>query len=282
VPVLFLTARVGAAARAEAYEAGAEDFLQKPFEPEELLARVSNLLELRATERELAEANERLEEKVRERTARLRELALHLERSREDERRRIARDLHDETGQLLTALRMELDLARARANEAELQAILGRMGEVLEQAFEATRALVGELRPRILDDLGLGPAVEWYVARFQGRPGIRCALTIDPPEVSASPELATAVFRILQESLTNVARHSGASAVRIRLARGGDAIELEVADDGRGFDPDATRTGYGLLGMRERAQALGGSLEIRSAPGAGSRVRLRLPEHGSA
>jgi signal transduction histidine kinase len=238
---------------------------------------VRNLLELRATERELACANERLEQRVAERTGRLRDLALHLEQNREDERRRIARDLHDEMGQLLTALHMELDLARAVPHEPSLDAIFDRTSAVLDQAFEATRALVGELRPRILDDLGLGAAAEWYLERVARRAGPRCEFTIDPPDLVASPAASTAAFRILQEALTNVQRHSGAGATTVRLAYTDGEIELAVTDDGRGFDTASVRAGYGLLGMRERAEALGGALEIESATGRGTRLLLRLP-----
>src|SRR5690606_3095999 len=129
-------------------------------------------------------------------------------------------------GQLLTALRMELDLARATAHEGELAAIFDRMGAVLDQAFDATRSLVAELRPRILDDLGLGAAAEWYVSRFEQRSALECELAIDPPELDAPPEVATAAFRILQEALTNVQRHARAGRVDVRLARSGEGIEL--------------------------------------------------------
>lgn len=277
LPILFLTAHIGMSARAEAYAAGGNDFLTKPFHPEELLARVENLLALRETERRLATMNDALEARVTERTTQLRELSRHLERSREDERRRIARDLHDETGQLLMALRMDLDHARKSASGGELAVILERMDDVLDQAFSATRELVGELRPRILDDLGLAPAVEWYLQRFDERSEVRCRWSIEPSEVDASSDVATAVYRILQESLTNVVRHSGAANLEVRLRLASDRIELEIMDDGGGFATSESVGGFGLLGMQERARSFDGRLSVESALGEGTSVRLSIP-----
>ncbi len=278
-PSLFLTARAGTDARAEAYEYGADDFLTKPLDEDELLARVANLISIRRAERELAAANEGLEARVRERTERLQELARHQEATSEEERRRLARELHDEAGQLLMALRMELDLTRDHPAAGELGEHLDRMGHVLDQVFDATRALVAELRPRILDDFGLGAAAEWYLDRFAERGTLECGWRIEPPDLTADPASSTAVYRVLQEALTNVVRHSGASRVDVKLLKTDEAIELEVADDGKGVTAEALESarGFGLLGMRERAYALAGEVSITAAEPHGTVLRLRVP-----
>jgi signal transduction histidine kinase len=278
VPALVITARAAVDARAEAYAAGADDFLSKPFDDGELLARADNLLVLRRQEQELARLNARLEARVAERTAELRRLAAHLETAREDERRRIAREIHDEAGQLLSALRMELSVARKSAkNGAEgVTEALARMDAILDDALRIVRELVADLRPRVLDEMGLCAALQWYVRRFQEMTGVTCELSVD--EIAAPPEVATASFRIVQEALTNVARHAGARRVQIALRREGDAIHVSVTDDGRGFDLPARRSaGFGLLGMSERAQALGGALDVSTEPGRGTTCTVRFP-----
>lgn len=241
---------------------------------------MENLLRLRASERALAEANAGLEEKVRERTAALRELARHLESSREDERRRLARELHDEMGQLLTALRMALDQTRKKSEQPELAPLLERMDGVLEEALHVTRHLVSELRPRVLDDLGLGEAASWYLGEWCDRGELDLDWAVEPPELTAGPEASTAVFRTMQEALTNAAKHSGARQLRVRLALDGGSVALEVEDDGEGFDPERVTAGFGLLGMRERAEAVGGALAVESRPGSGTRLRLIVPSPG--
>ncbi len=247
---------------------------------EELLVR------LRQNERALAESNDDLSRKVAERTADLRRLAERLEEAREEDRRHVAREIHDETGQLLTALRMELDLAVELAEEEELKESLTRMTGVLEQTLGATRALVAELRPRVLDDLGLGAAVEWFVGRFALRSRLHFAYHIEPPDLSASPAVSTATYRVLQESLTNVVRHARASRVDVSLTRRGGQVVLEVLDDGIGIagatSPEAKSGGMGVIGMRERAEALGGSFVLEERPEGGARLCLRVPDPAPA
>ena len=278
-PILFLTASTDTASRVEAYGAGADDFVTKPFEPEELRARVANLLALRRNERELAETNERLEARVAERTEQLRSLASHIETRREEERRQLAREIHDEMGQLLTALRMEVDLARRRsAGEGSLGDVLDRMDELCGQALDAARALVSELRPRVLDDLGLAAASEWYLERFAERSGLACVWDVQLDGTELEGARAAGVFRILQESLTNVARHAKARDVEIALRREENAVTLEVCDDGVGIgSAGPKREGFGLLGMRERARDLGGTLDIDAREPSGTRLYLRVP-----
>jgi len=279
VPVLFLTARAGSRARVEAYDAGADDFLTKPFEEEELRARVANLLAIRTWERELASLNESLEAQVEERTEELTALAGYIETSREDERRRIAREIHDETGQLLTGLRMEITVAKRRADGHEkIIDSLERIDEIASTTLEATRELVQQLRPRVLDDLGLAAAAEWVLERFATQSELEVAWDISLGHAEVSGEPATAAFRILQESLTNVARHAGAERVDVRLEATKPGLSMEILDDGVGV-PDAgvRKAGFGVLGMQERARALGGELVIEAREDRGTRVHLSLP-----
>ncbi|MCU0682746.1 MAG: sensor histidine kinase [Polyangiaceae bacterium] len=234
--------------------------------------------------RELAQLNATLESRVATQTSELRELAAHLETAREDERARISRELHDELGQELTALRYALSFLRqryerepgsVRPNLDELDALLGR-------AVATTRQLVSELRPRVLDDLGLPAGVEWLVRQTGERAGLAWHLAAPADLDPLDTELRTAAFRIVQESLTNVARHARASRVEVELAASAAELRLTVRDDGVGLPPAGQRAGMGLFGMRERVRALGGVLELTSAPGAGTTVEVRLPRPAAA
>jgi signal transduction histidine kinase len=202
-------------------------------------------------------------------------------RAEEAERRRIARELHDETGQVLTAIRLELGLL-ARQVEGNMPAreALERALSLTGRALETIRATVRGLRPAVLDDLGLVPAVESLAEEFSGRTGI--AVDCDAqPDGDLPPEVEVALYRIFQEALTNVARHAEAKHVRASLQRDEREIVLVVEDDGRGFDPSkvakAGDARAGLAGMRERLLGLGGRLDVKSAPGQGVRLEARMP-----
>lgn len=237
---------------------------------------------LRTSNRQAAELRllkEDLERRVAERTHEVRRLSAHLETAREGERQALARELHDELGQELTALRYAFELLRRRygndpksitANIADVDAMMAR-------TRLATRAIVAELRPRVLDDLGLSGAAEGLVRRASERADLEATLDAPRDLPSPSPEVAAAAYRILQECLTNVAKHASAQKVAVSFAREGDHLMMRVVDDGLGFDPSTATSGFGLLGMRERAAAAGISLVIRSTPGHGTWVEARIP-----
>ncbi len=153
------------------------------------------------------------------------------------------------------------------------------MAGVLDDTVAATRRIAADLRPLMLDDLGLVPAVEWLAESFTERNGIPCELTVDDAEIDLPRAHATAVFRIVQESLANVAKHAKASRVEVAIARNGAEVRLVIRDDGVGFAPQDPRKpdSFGLLGLRERASLLGGTASVTSAPGAGTRIEVRLP-----
>ena len=212
----------------------------------------------------------------------LRELSARVLEAREEEKTRIARELHDELGQLLTALKMDLAWMRERlpAGDPALAAKAAEMGEVLDQTVSSTRRISADLRPLMLDDLGLADAAHWLVDDFARRSGVRCEISIRADGMDAVEQrIATAIYRALQESLTNIARHSGASNAWIMLGTEGADIRFEVEDDGRGIAPGdlAKARSLGLKGMRERVAYFGGSLEISRAPRGGTRVRARVP-----
>ncbi|MGV3573194.1 MAG: PAS domain-containing sensor histidine kinase [Ramlibacter sp.] len=198
---------------------------------------------------------------------------------REQEKARIARELHDELAQSLTALKMDADWVRANLGKpGEAAERLAAMLRLLDDAVASTRRIAADLRPLVLDDLGLVSAVEWVASSFTQRTGVPCHLDLDEALDLQEP-YATAVFRMVQESLANVAKHAAARQVRVRLARNGDLVELSVQDDGVGFDVRDARKpqSLGLVGLRERAKLLRGAVEIASAPGQGTRVEARIP-----
>jgi signal transduction histidine kinase len=211
----------------------------------------------------------------------LRELGAAAHAAREEEKSRIARELHDELAQSLTALQMDVAWCRQRiaAVEPATATKLGAMASVLDATVAATRRIAADLRPLMLDDLGLVPAVEWLAESFTERNGIPCELTVDAAEINLPGPHATAVFRIVQESLANVAKHAKASRVEVAITRNGKEVKLVIRDDGVGFSLQDPRkpASFGLLGLRERASLLGGTASVMSAPHAGTRIEVRLP-----
>jgi signal transduction histidine kinase len=204
--------------------------------------------------------------------------------AREDEKAHIARELHDELGQLLTALKMDLGWLRERLPQPELAQKAQEMGELVDRTVSSTRRISQDLRPLMLDDLGLADAASWLVEDFAKRSGVRCEIRL-PEEAdfgALSKTVSTAVYRALQESLTNIGRHAGAKSAWIQLEVDEGALQVEVEDDGHGIAPEdlVKARSTGLRGMRERVAYIGGTLEISRAPRGGTRLRLRVPLRG--
>jgi len=223
------------------------------------------------------------EDALHRQQAELRELSARVLEAREEEKTLIARELHDELGQLLTALKMDVAWLRERlpADAPETAQKVEQMNAVLDQTVGSVRRISADLRPLMLDDLGLVDAANWLVEDFAQRAGVECDLDIAPEADFETLERtpATALYRALQESLTNIGRHAGARQAWIRLRVEGDTACLEVEDDGRGIEVEdiAKPRSLGLKGMRERALYLGGALEVERAARGGTRLRLRVP-----
>jgi len=215
--------------------------------------------------------------------AQLRELTAYRESAREDERKHIARELHDELGQSLTALRMQAALLRVRfgADAPGLTEQVQGMTELVDRTIGVVRNVATTLRPTVLD-MGIGPALEWLVDEFRRHSGLDCSLTLALDERQLKAQLneqqAIAVFRIVQESLTNIARHADASEAAVTLRCSAQHCELQVEDDGCGFDPTRLQPqSFGLLGIRERVLSLDGQVTIGSRPGGRTRIVVILP-----
>lgn len=234
--------------------------------------------------RELAR-EEALTGELRTSHRQLRELAAALHEVRETEQVRIARELHDELGQHLTGLKMDIAWfgGRLPAEPPELLRKAEGMKKLVDTAVKSVRRLASELRPLVLDDLGLVAGLEWLVQDFSSRHGIEVALDMDIGDATPSDAQASALFRILQESLTNVARHAGASRVRVSLAHEAGRLVLGVQDDGKGLADDTGKSGsFGLIGIRERALMLGGQANVSSRPGEGTLVEVSIPLRAEA
>ena len=211
-----------------------------------------------------------------------RTFALAANAIREEEKARVARELHDELAQSLSVLKMDTLWVRDHAAHAP-DAVAARLTDMLvmiEQTVTATRRIAADLRPMMLDDLGLLPAIEWLVDSFTQRSGVACRLLLNGPmQWELQEPYATALFRIVQESLANVLKHAGASQVHVILDRVHDGVRLRVQDDGCGFSTAAPRKcqSLGLMGLHERAQLLGGSVTLHSALGQGTSVEVCIP-----
>jgi two-component system sensor histidine kinase UhpB len=208
---------------------------------------------------------------------RLREVAARALYAAEEERKRIARELHDETAQLLAALLIRIRIVRKASDPEALEVLLDDMRREIGAALEGVRRFARGLRPPALDELGLIPAIESHIRSVSEVAGFPVRLEAEPVELS--PEAELAVYRIVQEALSNVVRHAGATRAVVRLRREPEQLVASVEDDGTGFDVARVRSagGLGLFGMSERAAYLGGRVEVKSAPGGGTRVRAEIP-----
>lgn len=219
-------------------------------------------------------------EQLSESQQQLRALAARLQRVREEERTAIAREIHDELGQALTGLKLDIAWMKRRLpRDHEALAQCASVIQRIDGTLRAVRRIATELRPSVLDQLGLAAAIEWQGQEFGGRTGLEVIMHICPDGAPIPDDIGSSAFRILQESLTNVARHAKATRVTIRLDQTPEFLTLEIVDDGEGIPP--TRMGgtasLGLIGMRERAVACGGELNVNGPPGGGTTVALRVP-----
>jgi signal transduction histidine kinase len=259
---------------------------------------------LASAQQQLRDINAELEKRVEDRTEQLvrseealrrsgehlRALSTHLQRIREEERTYIAREIHDELGQTLTAMNIDLavvekQLLKADTSTAVTQAIqkMRALSQLVEATIQKTRRLALELRPDVLDSLGLEAALEWQAREFQRRTNIQCDLQLQRTSLKVDEPKSTAIFRIFQESLTNIVRHAEATKIEIRLEEAGGVLILEIRDNGKGINQSdiAAVRSLGIIGMRERASSLGGDVRIHGIPGEGTRVIVEIPLHGA-
>jgi len=254
------------------------------------LEQANSDLEKRVVQRtiELQGTNEKLQAEIAERqraNEQLRQLSAHLQSAREEERTRVAREIHDELGQVLTVVKMDLSLLERNLSESgmknpneELATQIHATSQLVDDSIKKMREIIRELRPGILDHLGLKSAIEWQAQEFQARTNIECHLETSEEEIALDLDRSTAVFRIFQETLTNIARHSQATRVDIRLEKN-DHLMLQVRDNGRGITETeiSNDRSFGILGMRERALIFGGEVEVHGEPSKGTLVRVHIP-----
>ncbi len=227
------------------------------------------------------EERRKIEESLKASREELRALAIGLEAAREDERKRIEREIHDELGQILTALKMDLSWLKGNI-QIDREAISGKIDNMLklvEGTVGTVRRICAELRPTVLDQFGIIPAIEGLVDQFRRRSGIECSIAL-PEESGLGDDEALVLFRCLQEALTNVVKHAGASKVSVSLSLENDEVVLRVRDNGKGIDSVADNSGppsLGLIGLRERARSLNGEFEVSSPGGRGTQIRMALP-----
>lgn len=311
-PLMFLTGTYTEAGDEElARRMGAETLVRKPIEVPKLMGLIGDLLSrgpgettpavpvqtdeqdildlysrrlIHQLEKKMVELEaeirirERKEEDLKRSRQQLRDLSAHLQTAIEQERTHLAREIHDELGQALTVLRMDAIFIESRADRAIVTDRVRKMIEFIDSTAKTVQSICSELRPSILDDLGLTAAMEWLIDEFRKRSDIRYDYSFNPEEMVLPRDISTAAFRILQETLTNVSRHAGAREVMIKLEAGEKLLTMTVKDDGRGITEEEIDRldSFGLLGMKERALNLGGNLEITGDPGSGTEVRLTI------
>ena len=221
------------------------------------------------------------EEKLKKSSKLLRDLATHLQTVREEERTLIAREIHDELGQVLTVLKIQLSLLGNKLNpeQTSLKEKVNLLTDLIDQSVESVQKISSQLRPTILDELGLNAAIEWQTEEFEKLTNIKCFLVLPKDDLKLNSKKSTAIFRIFQEALTNIARHSNANNVTISLLTNQSNISLEIADNGIGISVEQIKDfkSLGIHGMEERAMILGGRVTFDSFSGKGTKVKVEIP-----
>jgi signal transduction histidine kinase len=285
IPIIFLTGAYEDTLSAfRGYEVGAVDYLLKPVVPEVLRSKIAVFIDLHsynaALNREITERKQ-IEQNLRRSEESLRALAARIQSVREEERTGIAREIHDELGQSLTGLKMDLSWLgkHLSADRKGLLERIGAMFELIDSTIKKVRKISSGLRPQVLDDVGLAGALKWQARDFQTRTGVRCNVSLPDGDIALERDQATAVFRIFQEVLTNVARHAKATRVDTDLHLDDAHLTLRIADNGRGIAQSEiqSQASLGLLGIRERALLFSGHVEIKGAKNKGTAVTVTIP-----
>jgi len=276
IPVIFMTALTATHDKIEGFRVGAVDYVTKPLNVAEVATRVDTHLALDALRQRQAAQNRQLRQEI---DAREHDMRAKREEAREEERKHIAYELHDELGQHLSAIRLELSYTRMRwgTGNLELREKVESMQKSIDGVIDVVRDLVTRLRPTVLD-LGIASALEWLVCEFRESSQVRCEFEIDAQVEELSPLQTSLVFRLVQESLTNIGRHANARNAQVSLLRQSASYVLAVSDDGVGFEPvKVGMKSLGIEGMRERAQMLEGQLDLRTEPGKGTHIVVTFP-----
>jgi signal transduction histidine kinase len=276
VPFMFISGALGEDRAIELVKSGATDYVLKSR-----IERVGTAI--RRALREVAERKQaaRYQEQLKVSNEQQRALTARLQSIREEERTRIARELHDELGQSLTALKLDVEWIRKRLHntQADVMSKTSSLISLIDSTIEAIRRIAAELRPGILDDLGFLTALEWQVRETGQRTGLACTVKVDEGRIELDRERSTAMFRILQEALTNIVRHAEATRAEVSLVATDDRIIMEVRDNGKGITLPvfAGTHSLGILGMQERARMVGGTVDIEPVASGGTCVRVTMP-----
>jgi signal transduction histidine kinase len=270
IPVIFVTAYSDKNTIERAKLTTPFGYIIKPVNEKDLVTNIEIALYKHRAERDLQVSQQQL-----------RELTARLQLIREEERTRISREIHDELGQMLTCLKIDATLVNKKLNDdqEELKEKVISVINLIDLTIACVRRISSELRPGILDDLGLIPAIEWQTSEFEKRTGVKCELEFSLDQIPIEPEKSTEIFRIFQETLTNIARHANASNVTICLICHDNMLKLDIADNGKGFSSNGKeeKKSLGILGMKERALLIGGTVTIISESGKGTTVNLSVP-----